>query len=166
LLESIKEAHLVEDFDCGKHPLNHWLKTRALRNQKLGFTAVMVMHTDLRVLGYYGLAPTAIEPAILPRSVKTGQPPNPVPCLLLGQLAVDRTVAGQGLGTTLLKHALSRSLAAAKLIGGRAVLVNAIDNEAAIFWQNCGFTPIQDDPLKLFCCMEEIVAMVDAARTD
>ncbi len=64
----------------------------------------MVVHDAGRVVGYYGLAPTGAVPSILPRSIRTGQPPNPVPCLLLGQLATDTAWAGQGIGTGLMKR--------------------------------------------------------------
>ncbi|MBB4187321.1 hypothetical protein GGE07_003985 [Sinorhizobium terangae] len=39
---------------------------------------------------------------------------------------------------------------AASLIGGRALMVNAVDEEAARFWQRRGFIPTTDDPLVLF----------------
>ncbi|MCQ6498014.1 GNAT family N-acetyltransferase, partial [Vibrio parahaemolyticus] len=87
------------------------------------------------------LAPTAVVPSILPRTIRTGQPPNPVPCLLLGQLATDTEWAGQGIGTGLMKHALQRCVQAARLVGGRALMVNAVDEEAARFWQRHGFMP-------------------------
>ena len=123
----------------------------------------MVVHNLGRVAGYYGLAPTAVEPAIPPRRIRTGQPPNPVPCLLLGQLATDRAYAGRGLGTSLLADALRRSVAAAELIGGRALLVNAIDEDAAAFWRRRGFLPSPADPLKLFRSMADIEASLRAA---
>lgn len=87
----------------------------------------MVVHEAGRVAGYYGLAPTAMAPTVLPRSIKTGQQPNPVPCLLLGQLATDVEWAGHGVGTGLLRHALIRCVQGARLIGGRALMVKAID---------------------------------------
>jgi hypothetical protein len=94
------------------------------------------------VIGYYGFAPTAILPSTLPRSIRTGQPPNPVPCLMLG----------------LLKHALQRCVTAADLIGGRALIVNAVDIEAAAFWRRRGFIPSKDDPLILFRSIADIAA--------
>ncbi len=94
--EALDSQHDVSQFSCGKPALDNWLKTRALPNQDKGFTVVMVVHDGGRVVGYYGLAPTAIVPSAMPRSIKTGQPPNPVPCLLLGQLATDEAWAGQG----------------------------------------------------------------------
>lgn len=148
--ELLTATHDLSDFSCGKPSLDHWLKTRALSNQEKGFTAVVVVHEAGRVVGYYGLAPTAVVPSILPRSVRTGQPPDPVPCLLLGQLATDLGWVGQGIGTGLVKHALQRSVQAAGLVGGRALMVNAVDIEAAEFWKRRGFLPSKDDSLILF----------------
>lgn len=162
--EPLNAAHVLTDFSCGKPALDHWLKMRALSNQQKGFTAVMVVHDDGRVVGYYGLAPTSIVPTVMPRSIRTGQPPDPVPCLLLGQLATDLAWAGHGIGTGLVKHALERSVQAAALIGGRALVVNAIDNEAAQFWQRRGFVPSRDDPFVLFRSVAAIAASLEAAR--
>lgn len=156
--EPLTPAHDLESFSCGKPSLDRWLKTRALSNQEKGFTAVLVVHEANRVIGYYGLAPTAIVPTGLPRSIRTGQPPDPVPCLLLGQLATDLNWIGKGIGTGLLKHALQRCVAAAGLIGGRALIVNAVDGEAAAFWQRRGFMPSKDDPLILFRSIADIAA--------
>lgn len=158
--EPLTANHGVSTFSCGKPALDIWLKTRALSNQQKGFTAVMVVHDGGRVVGYYGLAPTAVVPAFLPRSIRTGQPPNPVPCLLLGQLAVDQAWNGQGVGTGLVKHALARCVEAAALIGGRALIVNAVDVEAAAFWQRRGFLPSRDDPMVLFRSIADIAASV------
>ncbi len=156
--EPLAASHDVSEFSCGYPTLDNWLRTRALSNQQKGFTAVMVVHQEGRVVGYYGLAPTAVVPSTLPRSVRTGQPPNPVPCLLLGQLATDLQWAGRGIGTGLLKHALARCVQAASLVGGRALMVNAIDGEAARFWTRRGFIASKDDPLVLFRSIGDIAA--------
>ena len=162
--ERLSAAHDVTSFSCGKPALDHWLRTRALSNQEKGFTAVMAVHEGGRVVGYYGLAPTAVVPVRLPRSIRTGQPPDPVPCLLLGQLATDRAWAGRGVGTGLLKHALQRCVAAAELIGGRALLTRALDEEAERFWRRRGFLPTRDNPLLLFRSMADVAASLEAAR--
>jgi GNAT superfamily N-acetyltransferase len=160
--ETLTAEHDVSEFSCGKPSLDHWLKTRALSNQEKGFTAVLVVQVEKRVVGYYGLAPTAVIPAVLPRAIRTGQPPDPVPCLLLGQLATDAGWVGQGIGTGLVKHALQRCVQAASLIGGRALIVNAIDDEAARFWERRGFSPSKDDPRVLF---KSIAAIADSLST-
>lgn len=156
--EPLTAAHDVSAFSCGKPVLDHWLKARALSNQQKGFTAVLVVHEAERVVGYYGLAPTAIVPAALPRAIRTGRPPNPVPCILLGQLATDAGWAGLGIGTGLVKHALQRCVEAAALIGGRALIVNAVDGDAAAFWKRRGFEVSRDDPLVLFRSIGDIAA--------
>jgi len=123
----------------------------------------MVVHEAGRVVGYYALAPTAVLPASMPRAIRTGQPPSPVPALLLGQLATDLAWAGRGLGTALLGHALRRCVQAAGLIGGRALMVNALDAEAAAFWQHRGFLPAKDEKLVLYRSIPDIAASIAAA---
>jgi GNAT superfamily N-acetyltransferase len=162
--ELLTAEHDVSQFACGKPALDLWLKARALSNQRKGFTVVMVVHDSVRVVGYYGLAPTAVAPSGMPRSVRTGQPPNPVPCLLLGQLATDRDWIGKGIGTGLLRHALMRSVRGAKLVGGRALLVNALDEEAALFWRKHGFIASHDDRLVLYRSMSDIAASLSKAE--
>lgn len=161
--ELLGPSHDVSQFSCGKPSLDHWLKTRALVNQQKGFTVVMVVHLAGRVAGYYGLAPTAIVPNSLPRPIRTGQPPNPMPCILLGQLATDQAWSGQGIGRGLYNHALIRSVNAATLIGGRALVVNAVDKAAASFWLQRGFLPSRDDKLVLFRSIFDIAASLRAA---
>lgn len=158
--ELLTAVHNVSEFSCGKPSLDRWLKTRALSNQEKGFTAVLVVHEANRMIGYYGLAPTAVVPSTLPRSIRTGQPPDPIPCLLLGQLATDQNWIGKGVGTGLLKHALQRCVAAARLVGGRALLVNAVDVEAANFWKRRGFIASKDDPLLLLRSIADIAASI------
>jgi GNAT superfamily N-acetyltransferase len=159
--ELLSPAHDVSHFNCGKSALDEWLKRRALGNQQRGFTVVMVVHEAGRVVGYYGLAPSAVSPTALPRGVRTGQPPNPVPCILLGQLAIDVSHAGRGIGTALLRHALERSVEAARLIGGRALLVNAVDEDAAEFWRRRGFVGRLDDPMGFLLSMSDVEASVN-----
>jgi GNAT superfamily N-acetyltransferase len=160
--EPLTATHDLAEFSCGQPSLDRWLKTRALSNQEKGFTAVLVVHESNRVVGYYGLAPTAIVPATMPRSIRTGQPPDPVPCLLLGQLATDQNWKGKGIGLGLLKHALQRCVTAAGLIGGRALIVNAVDIEAAAFWKRRGFIASKDDPLMLFRSIADIAASLES----
>jgi GNAT superfamily N-acetyltransferase len=164
--ELLTARHDVTRFSCGQPALDHWLQTRALSNQEKGFTVVMVVHDALRVVGYYDLAPTAVVAAVMPRRVRTGQPPDPVPGLLLGQLATDTAYAGRGIGTGLLKHALARSVAGARLIGGRALVVHALDEQAAAFWRRRGFLPSKDDPLTIFRSLPEIAASLEAAAKE
>ena len=160
--EPLNARHVVSEFSCGNPALDNWLKTRALSNQLRGFTVVIVVHDQDRVVGYYGLAPTAVSPTVLPRAIRTGQSPDPVPCLLLGQLAVDQRYSGMGVGTGLVRHALSRCVAAAELIGGRALVINAVNEGAAVFWRRRAFIPSLDNELVLFRSIGEIAVSLKA----
>lgn len=144
--------------------LNDWLRVRALSNQLRGFAVVIVVHDTGRVVGFYALAPTAVEPRSMPRAVRTGQPPNPIPCLLLGQLAVDVSYKGKALGKALVSDALRRVVQSADLSGGRALVVNAVDEDATSFWMAQGFLASPRDPMQLYRSLEDVRASVLAAR--
>ena len=156
--EPLNADHNLAAFDCGKPSLNDWLRTYALANQAKGFTRAMVIRENTRVIGFYGLAPTAVPPSVLSRKMRTGRPPDPVPCILFGQLAVDTAFAGKGVGSALLRHALERCVAAAETIGGRAVIVRAIDGEAGEFWKSSGFMPSSSDSSTLFRSIDDIAS--------
>jgi hypothetical protein len=47
---------------------------------------------------------------------------------------------------------------AANLIGGRALIVNAIDEHAVLFWRKRGFVPSKDDPMTMFRSIADIAA--------
>jgi GNAT superfamily N-acetyltransferase len=160
LLES---SHDIAKFDCGKAALNDWLRTYAVANQEAGFTRVVVVHSDMRVVGFYGLAPTGVPPNLLSRKVQTGRPPDPVPCILLGQLAVDKDWIGRGIGSGLLEDALRRCLMGVAIIGGRALIVRAIDDEAARFWRNRGFVPAKGSASTLFRSIADIALTFEIA---
>jgi GNAT superfamily N-acetyltransferase len=154
--ELLTAAHGLEAFDCGKPVLNDWLGKYALSNQLRGFTRVLVIHQARQVVGYYGLAPTAVPPMTLNRALRTGRPPDPVPCILLGQLATDLKHRGQGIGTRLVRDALWRCLSAADTIGGRAVIVRAVDEEAVAFWKSWDFVPARSEGSTLFRGIDDI----------
>ncbi|MER8865039.1 GNAT family N-acetyltransferase [Mesorhizobium sp. M0751] len=157
-VELLSDRHRLEGFECGKPALDHWLANFARSNHARGFTLVLVVHDAGQVIGYYGLAPTVIEPNTAPRAIRTRRPPDPIPCLLIGQLAVDRRYAGRGIGSALVKDALQRCIAGAAIVAGRAVIVRAIDREAETFWQSWGFIPARDNPSVLMRSLDDIRA--------
>jgi GNAT superfamily N-acetyltransferase len=75
--------------------------------------------------------------------------PDPVPVMILGRLAVDRSWQGQSLGRSLLRDAVLRILQAAKVGGIRAILVHAISEDAKRFYQRYGFGESPADPMTL-----------------
>lgn len=138
--ELLSREHNVDEFDCGKPSLNDWLQRYAMQNQRGDATRTYVVHRDQRVIGYYSLCPTSIARAItLPRILKGLGRHEQVPAILLARLAIDVGEQGQHLGSALLKEAILQAISGADAIGGRAILVHAIDDDAERFYQHFGF---------------------------
>ncbi len=163
-VEKLTKDHVVSDFSCNNDDperdrvLNQWLKKHALTNQGNGSCRIYVVHRGWRVAGYYSIAPGSVEVTDAPKRVVAGLARHPVPVILLARLAVDLRETGKGLGTALLKDALLRAAAAADAIGGRAVLVHAIDAKARDWHAKFGFEPSPTDDLHLMLLMKDIRA--------
>ena len=148
--------HDVSQFDCGKHlSLTDWLKRFARMNQASGDTRTYVVHRQLAVVGYYSLAPGSVSrKQATVRASKAA--PAPIPIILLARVAVDQREQGRGLGAALLKDALRRAYAGAEIIGGRAVLVHAIDAEAVAFYRRYGFESCPGMEFHLMVLMKDL----------
>lgn len=70
--------------------------------------------------------------------------PDPAPVVLPARLALDRAERGQGLGGELLVDALRRCVRGSREFGARAVVVDAIDDDAAAFDRHFGFHDLED----------------------
>jgi GNAT superfamily N-acetyltransferase len=143
--------HQVADFECGQPSLDRRLRAYAGQSQRRDVArSFVVADTDHRVVGYYTLVAGQMEHASAPASVRTGVSRHyPIPICLIARLAVDHRFHGQGFGSGLLRDGLDRVLAAAERIGIRAVVVDAINEEAAGFYRRYGFEPATDDGLML-----------------
>jgi GNAT superfamily N-acetyltransferase len=114
------------------------------------------------VVGYYGLSSAQIELTELPADIARRLPRYPsLPATLLGRLAVDLTVRGQGLGSYLLIDAFRRVVRVPTDVASWAMLVDAIDDEAARFYEHYGFTRFLDRPSRLFLPMSTVLDVVE-----
>ena len=92
--------------------------------------------------------------------------PEPIPVILLGQLAVDAEYQGRGLGSDLLVDAGKRALVAAGVIGARAIVVQALDEQAATFYGRHGYSRFSDrEPLMLILRIAELSAAMSGRST-
>jgi predicted GNAT family N-acyltransferase len=141
--------HMISEFDCGKEPLNSWLKTQAARAQKsdTARTYVWITESSYKVLAYFSIAPTQVIRDELTSGQSGGL--SIVPAFLLARLALDRTLHGQRLGTELLLDALQNIVRASETSAGRLIVVDAIDDEAARFYAHHDFVPVKGNPSRL-----------------
>ena len=143
--EPIGNHHELGRFSCGNETLDRWLREQALRAHRAAVsrTTVWVTPDDPRIVAYHAIAPTQLARIDLPsRSLSSGY--STLPGFLIGRLALDRSLHGQGLGNQLLLDALDRILDAADLVGGRLIAVDAIDADARRFYIHHGFQPIEE----------------------
>ena len=112
------------------------------------------------IAGYYTLSQFSVYLSQMPAAVARKLPMYPdVPATLLGRLAVSNAYKGQGFGEILLMDALKRSLEASRKVASFAVIVDAIDENAAAFYRKYGFSGLPDIPRRLFLPMKTIELM-------
>ena len=157
-IEKLTKDHDVSFFDCGKPSLNDWLRRFALTNQQSDSSRTYVLHRAGKVVAYYSLSAGAVRKEESPARVAKGLAKHPIGVILLARLAVDQNEHGTGLGKAMLVDALSRALLAADAIGARAILVHAIDEEAAAFYRKFGFEPSPLAPKQLMLLMKDLRA--------
>lgn len=136
------------EFDCGVPPLNGWLAKRAWANHASGASRCFVMPEDGVVRGYYSLSASSLDHAEATGKIRRNMP-SPIPVVILGRLAVDRTCHGKGLGAAMLLDALERTQFSSETIGIRAMLVKAKDETTARFYKRFNFVPSPHDSLTL-----------------
>lgn len=157
-IEKLRKDHEVDSFDCGKEALNRFLRQHAWANNQANAAQTYVVAEDKRVRGYYSLVAGSVLHDAAPRRVAAGQARHPISVVLLARLAVDKMRVTKGIGAALLKDALVRVSNAADIVGARALLVHAKDEEAKAFYEHFGFEPSPSDPLHLFLLMKDIRA--------
>ena len=140
----------LEQFQCGEPALDAWLKQRAYRNEAHGASRTYVIADGNNVIGFYSLAVGSVAHRLVVGSLRRNMP-APIPVMLLGRLAVDLSMQGQGLGRWLLRDAILRTEQAAHIAGIKALLVHAYNKRALHFYTKYGFiaSPINELTLML-----------------
>jgi GNAT superfamily N-acetyltransferase len=164
-----KKKHDRAAFSCEQESLTTYLQERATQEIKKRVAAVYVLTPDGRtVAGYYTLSQFAIEAGELPPElVQQLHLPryDKLPATLLGRLARSRQFKGRGLGELLLMGALKRALEHSWNIASVAVVVDAIDESARIFYRRYGFIDIPNHPNRLFLPMKTVAQLFPEIET-
>lgn len=136
-----------DGFDCGRESLNQWFRRHAWRNQETGVsrTNVVCDKETGQIVGYVSLSAAQIERAFLTKAEQRNRP-DPIPALLLGQLAVDRRYQGKGYARSLMFFALTTAARLANDIGCFCVLTHPLDDGVRAFYRAFGFEDVPFDP--------------------
>ncbi len=150
-------THEVDAFSCGVESLDLWLKNRALNNQITGASRTFVVGEKARVVAYYALASSAVVVHAATGRFRRNMP-DPIPVVVLGRLAVDQSLQGQGFGRALVRDAGLRIIQAADIIGIRGLVVHALSEDAKIFYEGLGFDSSPLDSMMLMISLSDLKA--------
>ncbi|MEI2778587.1 MAG: GNAT family N-acetyltransferase [Tetrasphaera sp.] len=129
---------LVEEFRSGAPELDEWLVKYGWENLRANNAVTYVTTMNDRVVGYYAISVGGVELTGVPSALKKGTRPDPLPVIVLARLAVDLSLAGQGIGAGLLRNALERAAQLSQTVGAAALLVHARDDTARDFYLRNG----------------------------
>ena len=153
--EPLTDAHRLDDFHCGIDSLDEWLIRRARANQASGASRVYVAAVAHRVVAYYALSSGAVSHHEATGSLRRNMP-DPIPVVVLGRLAIDRSLQGSGYGRALFRDAGLRAVNAAATISIRGIIVHAISDEAKAFYLRLGLRESPTAPMTLMVTIDEL----------
>lgn len=106
---------------------------------------------ELGIVGFYSLSSFTLTIEDLPEEIGKKLPRyDAIPAALIGRLARDLRVRGKGVGALLLSDAVRRILAASRSLAVFAIVVDAKDAAASVFYEGFGFRPFPLRPQRLF----------------
>jgi len=163
LLEHLDAHHDVTTFNSGNDGLDTWLQRHALAAQRMDSARTLVATRSGRVIGYFSLTMGWVLRADAPAKLVRGMPSYPVGVVLLARLAVDQSQQRKGVGAMLLAEALRKGIAAGEVAAARLIVVDAVDDSAAAFYQRYGFIRTPENPLRFYRRMKDVRASLDSS---
>jgi GNAT superfamily N-acetyltransferase len=152
--------HDTSGFSCGNELLDRWLIRYAGQNERRDGARTFIATTDGHtVYGYYTLLAGQLEHNQATPQTRRGLSRRfPIPAAILARLAIDSNQQGHGLGAALLDDALVRVCRAAEQVAIRAVVVHAVDESAAAFYERFGFQALSMTPRTLMVTLAALRA--------
>ena len=151
-IEPLGKQHDRATFSSGQPELDDWFRNRASQDDRRNVARVFVAVDDeSRVVGFYSLGSFTLAIEDLPDEIARKLPRyEALPAALIGRLARDERVRGQGVGDLLLADAIRRILGAARSVAVFAIVVDAKDDRAADFYKGYGLRSFPSRPRRLF----------------
>jgi len=153
VIAPMNAAHDRAGFHCNVDALDYYIHKQAGQDirRRISRIFVSVLSDDPKeVMGYYSLSTLSIELSQLPEKLARKLPKHPVPAALIGKLAVSKNAQRYGIGKMLLIDAIKRTLSVSDQIAIYAMVVDAINEKAKGFYEQFGFTRLNDDGPRLF----------------
>lgn len=121
--------------------MDAWLRENAEDAARRSTAVTWVWLDSDRIVAFYCLSAHKVARTEVPGSIGRGGPVE-IPAVMIGKLALDTTLRGQGLGGVLLADALTRVVSATQVVAARVVVVDALDDAVARFYERFGFSRV------------------------
>jgi GNAT superfamily N-acetyltransferase len=168
LVEPLGKRHDRTTFFCGVESLDRYLKIQASQDMRRKANAVFVIvnpEAPAKILGYFTLCAYTLSQGVVPEAARKHIPRYPlISATLIGRLAVQIEYQGHGVGTVLLAHALRMAYESASRVGSSMVIVDAIDERAARFYEAFGFIRLLDS-MRLILPTQTIASLIKGGPT-
>ena len=162
-LEPLAQQHDRAAFSCGVQSLDHYLKTQASQDMRRKANAVFVAvraQAPTRIVGYFTLCAHTWSQDEVPEAARKHIPRYPlVSATLIGRLAVDKNDQGRGVGAVLLARALRMAYENTSVVGSSMIVVDAMDERAAGFYEAHGFIRLVDS-MRLILPMQTTAILI------
>lgn len=147
-------SHSVENFNCGRDPMNEWLKRTALSNQKRDLSRVHALVCgDGIVRGFFTLSPFTLEIEDVDKKDRGGVNKGRLHSQLLGRFATDVSVKGNNIGGLLMDLAFEKYLELCSLTTSKFLCLHAKEDWLVGYYKRFGFVcspnDATDSPLTL-----------------
>ncbi|MCH7936642.1 MAG: GNAT family N-acetyltransferase [Proteobacteria bacterium] len=142
VFEPLGKHHDRAVFTCGNSDIDAYLQNLATQDERRNLARVFVLvgKESSRIAGFHSLTNTRIDIGELPEGQARKLPHGRIiPGALIGQLARSLDQKGQDIGEILLIDALKRIVYANEISAVYAVVVDAMDEKAVVFYQRYGF---------------------------
>jgi len=161
VIEKLSASHTLDAFDCGVADLNRFLIKHARQSQHGNSVNTYVACDANKIVGFYSLTVGSVIHAQATSRMLKGQAKHPVPVMILARLAVDKNAQKKGIGRGLLKDVLLRMVQASEIVGMRALLVHAKDEDSKNGYKQFGFEESPTDSLHLFLLMKNVKELIE-----
>jgi GNAT superfamily N-acetyltransferase len=162
-IEPLAPHHDRNGFSSGVDSLDRYLRTQASQDVQRKANGVFILVEPEKpetVLGYYTLCATGLPQGDVPAAARKHVPRYPlVSATLVGRMAVMAARQGERLGALLLADAVRRACVSASTVGSSMLVVDAINERAAGFYEGNGFVRLPDS-MRLVLPMHVIAKML------
>lgn len=150
-IEPLEKGHDRAGFSCGNDRIDAYFRESVSQDVRRKYATCFIAREIAtgRIAGFYTLSSSNVPLIEVPESLAKKLPRYPsVPAVLIGWLGRHKDFAGHGIGEALLFDAIKT--VATSPIGAHAIFADAIDENAAAFYEAYGFTPLIERPRTLY----------------